>query len=160
MAAIITGSDSGIGKAAAVALARCGHDVAITYRSDEQGARSTAEQVRAAGRRAEVRHLDLTDAASVQPTIDELAAALGGLDVLVNNAGGARGAPFLELELDAWNDALHVNLTGAMLAAQAAARLMVAAAAEGGSSTSRPCTSTCRWRHRRTTSQPSMASAA
>jgi NAD(P)-dependent dehydrogenase (short-subunit alcohol dehydrogenase family) len=58
MAAIITGSDSGIGKATAVALARRGHDIGITYSRDEQGAGATAEEVRSEGRRAEVRHLD------------------------------------------------------------------------------------------------------
>jgi NAD(P)-dependent dehydrogenase (short-subunit alcohol dehydrogenase family) len=52
MAAIVTGSDSGIGKATAVALARRGHDIGITYNRDEQGADATAEEVRSRGRRA------------------------------------------------------------------------------------------------------------
>jgi NAD(P)-dependent dehydrogenase (short-subunit alcohol dehydrogenase family) len=131
MAAIITGSDSGIGKATAVALARRGHDVGITYSRDEDGARQTAEEVRSHTRRAEVRHLDLTRTADVQPTIDELADALGGVDVLVNNAGSGASTPFLELELDEWRDVLEVDLTGAFLAAQAAARRMVRGGASG-----------------------------
>jgi NAD(P)-dependent dehydrogenase (short-subunit alcohol dehydrogenase family) len=126
MAAIITGSDSGIGKATAVALARRGHDIGITYSRDEEGAKATAEEVRSQGRRAELRHLDLTDTGDVQATIDELAEALGGLDILVNNAGSGSGSPFLELELSEWRDVLEVDLTGAFLAAQAAARQMVA----------------------------------
>src|SRR5919204_6257904 len=97
MAAIITGSDSGIGKATAVVLARRGHDVGITYNVDEYGAAATAREVHSHGRRAEVRHLDLTDTARVQRTIDELADALGGVDVLVNNAGTGASTPFLEL---------------------------------------------------------------
>jgi NAD(P)-dependent dehydrogenase (short-subunit alcohol dehydrogenase family) len=125
MAAIITGSDSGIGKATAVALASRGHDVGITYSRDEDGAKATAEEVRAHGRRAEVRHLDLTDTGIVQATIDDLAQALGGLDVLVNNAGSGAGTPFLEIELAEWRDVLEVDLTGAFLTAQAAARRMV-----------------------------------
>ena len=128
MAAIITGSDSGIGKATAVALARRGHDVGITYSRDENGAQATVEEVRSHGRRAEVRHLDLTETAQVQATIDELAGALGGLDVLVNNAGSGAATPFLELDLTEWRDVLEVDLTGAFLTAQAAARRMV----EGG----------------------------
>src|SRR3954464_7989375 len=72
MAAIITGSDSGIGKATAVALAKRGHDIGVTYNRDEQGAKETAEEVRASGRRAEVRHLDLAQTESVQPTISEM----------------------------------------------------------------------------------------
>src|SRR5437764_9580063 len=125
MAAIITGSDSGIGKATAVALAKRGHDIGITYSRDEDGARETAEEVRAHGRRAEVRHLDLTESATVQPTIDELADALGGLDVLVNNAGSGADTPFLEVSLEEFRDVVEVDLVGAFLAAQAAARRMV-----------------------------------
>jgi NAD(P)-dependent dehydrogenase (short-subunit alcohol dehydrogenase family) len=131
MAAIVTGSDSGIGKATAVALARRGHDIGITYNRDEQGADATAEEVRSHGRRAEVRHLDLARAETVQPTIDELATALGGVDVLVNNAGTGAGTPFLELGLAEFRDVLEVDLTGAFLAAQAAARRMVDAGAGG-----------------------------
>jgi len=125
MAAIITGSDSGIGKATAVALARRGHDVGITYSRDEDGANATADEVRAHGRRAEVRHLDLTETGDVQATIDDLADALGGLDILVNNAGSGASTPFLEIELAEWRDVLEVDLTGAFLTAQAAARRMV-----------------------------------
>jgi NAD(P)-dependent dehydrogenase (short-subunit alcohol dehydrogenase family) len=131
MTAIITGSDSGIGKATAVALARRGHDVGITFSRDEAGAHATADEARSHGRRAEVRHLDLTDTPTVQATIDELAEALGGLDVLVNNAGTGGGTPFLELGLDEWRDVLEVDLTGAFLAAQAAARRMVAHGVRG-----------------------------
>jgi NAD(P)-dependent dehydrogenase (short-subunit alcohol dehydrogenase family) len=125
MAAIVTGADSGIGRACAVALARRGHDVGITYSRDADGGNATAEEVRSHGRRAEVRHLDLTQSAEVQAAIAELAGALGGLDVLVNNAGTGATTPFLELELTEWRDVLAVNLTGAFLAAQAAARHMV-----------------------------------
>jgi NAD(P)-dependent dehydrogenase (short-subunit alcohol dehydrogenase family) len=125
VAAIITGSDSGIGKATAVALARRGHDVGITYSRDEDGAKATAEEVRAHGRRAEVRHLDLTETADVQATIDNLAGALGRLDILVNNAGSGASTPFLEIDLAEWRDVLDVDLTGAFLTSQAAARRMV-----------------------------------
>jgi NAD(P)-dependent dehydrogenase (short-subunit alcohol dehydrogenase family) len=131
MAAIVTGADSGIGRACAVALARRGHDLGITYSRDADGGKATAEQVRAHGRRAEVRHLDLTQSAEVQPTIAELAGALGGLDVLVNNAGTGATTPFLDVELAEWRDVLAVNLTGAFLAAQAAARQMVDSATHG-----------------------------
>ena len=131
MTAIITGSDSGIGRATAVELARRGQDVGITYSRDEEGAQGTAEEVRSLGRRAEVRHLDLTQADAVQPAIDELAEALGGVDVLVNNAGTGHSTPLLELELAEWRDVLEVDLTGALLTAQAAARRMVASGTRG-----------------------------
>jgi NAD(P)-dependent dehydrogenase (short-subunit alcohol dehydrogenase family) len=131
MTAIITGSDSGIGKATAVALARRGHDIGITYSRDEDGANATAQEVCSVGRRAEVRHLDMTQTAEVKPTIDELAGALGGVDVLVNNAGTGASTPFLEIELAEWRDVLEVDLTGAFLAAQAAARSMVDSGTRG-----------------------------
>jgi NAD(P)-dependent dehydrogenase (short-subunit alcohol dehydrogenase family) len=131
MAAIVTGSDSGIGRATAVALARDGHDVGITYSRDEEGAQATAEEVRSHGRRAEVRHLDLARGDTIGPLLDELAEALGGLDVLVNNAGTGTNTPFLELDATEWRDTLDVDLTGTFLAAQAAARRMVAAGTRG-----------------------------
>src|SRR3954466_8890454 len=97
-AAIVAGADSGIGRATAVALARDGFDVGVTWHEDEPGANETAEEVRATGRRAEVRRLDRSDGRNGPPVIEELADALGGLDVLVNNAGTGDSTPFLEVE--------------------------------------------------------------
>jgi NAD(P)-dependent dehydrogenase (short-subunit alcohol dehydrogenase family) len=124
--AIVTGSDSGIGKATAVQLAQAGCDVGVTFHSDEDGARDTARQVEAAGRRAVVRRLDLSELPGAADVIDQLAEELGGLDVLVNNAGVNEPAPFLELSFDDWRSTLDVDLSGAFLCAQRAARRMVA----------------------------------
>jgi NAD(P)-dependent dehydrogenase (short-subunit alcohol dehydrogenase family) len=124
-AAIVTGSDSGIGKATAVALARDGFDVGVTWHSDEEGAESTAHEVRALGRTAEVRQLDLARLPDAAGAIDALIEALGGVDVFVNNAGMSNAAPFLELSWDDWRETLSVDLDGAFLCAQRAARAMV-----------------------------------
>jgi NAD(P)-dependent dehydrogenase (short-subunit alcohol dehydrogenase family) len=123
-AAIVTGSDSGIGKATAVALARDGFDVGVTWHSDEEGAESTAHEVRALGRTAEVRQLDLARLPDAAGAIDALIEALGGVDVFVNNAGMSNAAPFLELSWDDWRETLSVDLDGAFLCAQRAARAM------------------------------------
>jgi NAD(P)-dependent dehydrogenase (short-subunit alcohol dehydrogenase family) len=124
-AAIVTASDSGIGKAAAVALAHDGFDVGITWHSDRDGAEGTAQEVRALGRRAEIRRLDLTQLPQAADVVDELAAALGGVDVFVNNAGTGSSDPFLELEWERWRHVLAVDLDGAFLVMQRAARHMV-----------------------------------
>lgn len=123
--AIITGSDSGIGKATAITLARQGYHVGITYRSDEEGAEEAAAEVRAAGGRAVVRQLDVTAFDAAPDTVRELADELGGLDVFVNNAGKGPDAAFLELELADWQGVIDADLTGAFVCAQAAARHMI-----------------------------------
>jgi NAD(P)-dependent dehydrogenase (short-subunit alcohol dehydrogenase family) len=125
-AAIVTGSDSGIGKATAVVLAGRGYDVGVTWHEDEEGARDTVREVESHGARAELRRLDLSDFDTVQPTIGELADALGGVDVLVNNAGTGINKPFLDTPLDDFKHVIDVDLTGQFLAGQEAARRMVA----------------------------------
>jgi NAD(P)-dependent dehydrogenase (short-subunit alcohol dehydrogenase family) len=129
--AIVTASDSGIGKATAVRLARDGFDVGVTWHSDREGAEGTAREVQELGRRAAVTQLDVTRFEHAADTIEELAGELGGLDVFVNNAGGGAGHPFLEFPIDAWQQALDLNLTGAFVCAQRAARLMVDAGTGG-----------------------------
>ena len=124
--AIVTASDSGIGQESAKELAENGFDLGITYRTDEAGAQETLEAVRAAGRRGEVRRLDLTELPGAADGIDHLADSLGGVDVLVNNAGtGDPTGEFLELPYEEWRQVIDTNLSGAFLCAQRAARRMV-----------------------------------
>jgi NAD(P)-dependent dehydrogenase (short-subunit alcohol dehydrogenase family) len=123
--AIVTGSDSGIGRATAVALAQDGFDVGVTYNRDEEGARGTAEEVEGQGRQAAVAHLDLTELPAAGDRIDELIDQLGGIDVFVNCAGTGIGSPFLDLDWHDWKTVFDVDLNGAFLCAQRAARHMV-----------------------------------
>jgi NAD(P)-dependent dehydrogenase (short-subunit alcohol dehydrogenase family) len=129
--AIVTGSESGIGRATAVALARHGFDVGVTWFRDEAAGEATAEEVRGHGRRAEVRRLDLTRLPEAADVVDELAEALGGVDVLVNDAGTGHSTALLDLELTTWREVMATDLDGAFLCLQRAARRMVAAG-QGG----------------------------
>ena len=129
--AVVTGSESGMGRAIAVALAEQGCDVGITWYQDQAAGEATAEEVRRAGRRAEVRHLDLTVLPAAADVVDELAQALGGVAVLVNDAGTGHLSTVLDTDLETWRRVLATDLDGAFLCLQRAARRM-ASAGRGG----------------------------
>ena len=95
-AAIVTASDSGIGKACALQLAKAGFDIGITWHSDEQGARDTAREVESHGVRAETLQLDLSQLPQGAQALEHLIARFGRIDVLVNNAGTMSKSAFLE----------------------------------------------------------------
>jgi len=123
--ALVTGASRGLGRAAALALAEAGADVALLALSP---ARETANAVEALGRRTHLIELDLIRATpqdldgSVRSVVD----ALGRIDVLVNNAGTIRRAPLLEHPASDWDDVLAVNLDAVFHLSQAAARRFVA----------------------------------
>jgi NAD(P)-dependent dehydrogenase (short-subunit alcohol dehydrogenase family) len=129
--AIVTASDSGIGRATAVALAAAGLDIGITWHTDEAGAQDTAAEVRKAGVKAEVARLDTSQLDSCGDVIDDLAGRLGGVDVFVNNAGTGSATPALDMTLDQWRHVMATNLDGAFACIQRAARQMVAAGTGG-----------------------------
>jgi NAD(P)-dependent dehydrogenase (short-subunit alcohol dehydrogenase family) len=122
--AVVTGADSGIGRATAVALARDGYDVGITHRDDEDGARATADEVERHGRRVAIRQMDLRELPRATAAVDELADELGGLGVLVNNAGTGTRTRVVDMDYDTWRDVITVDLDGAFLCSRLAARRM------------------------------------
>ena len=123
--ALVTGGNSGIGRATAVALARDGFDVGITWHSRPERVTETVQEIKAAGRQCAERELDLHSAEDAARVIGELTDELGGVDALVSNAGHGSSTPFLDMELSEWRSVVDVDLTGAFAAAQAAARRMV-----------------------------------
>ncbi len=122
--AIVTGADSGMGKATAELLATEGFDVGITFHTDEAGAEDTRAGVEQRGQRCFVARQDLTspDTADV---IDELTGKLGGLGVLVNNAGTGHRDEVLDLSFERWREMLSTDLDGPFLCSQRAARHMI-----------------------------------
>ena len=129
--AIVTGSESGIGRATAVALASQGMDIGITYLAEEERAQRTADEVRALGRRAVVKRIDVTEVPGCGDVIDALAEELGGLDVFVNNAGTGDNAPLLDMSWDQWRHTVVTDLDGPFVCIQRAARRMVEAGRGG-----------------------------
>ncbi|NTY35175.1 SDR family oxidoreductase [Burkholderia diffusa] len=132
--AAVTGAGSGIGRAAAIALAHAGFTVALLGRN-EASLRETQDAIRAADGDgdAHVFPADVTDEASVDHAFAQIAQQFGRLDVLFNNAG--RNAPPVSLgeyEFDVWNGVVATNLTGVFLCARAAWRLMKAQTPQGG----------------------------
>jgi NAD(P)-dependent dehydrogenase (short-subunit alcohol dehydrogenase family) len=129
--AVVTGSDSGIGRAVAVALAGGGIDVGITFHADEAGAKHTAMEVEEHGARSAIRRLDLDDLPTATAAVDELADELGGVDVLVNCAGTGSAELAMDMDFDTWRHVLSVDLDGAFLCSQRAARRMINAGRGG-----------------------------
>ena len=134
--AIITGGNSGIGKATAVVLAERGYDIGITWHAAREGAEETLEEVRAHGVRGEAVQMDLDvadldDLPARAATIDELIGTLGGVDVFVNNHGAGDSTPFLETEFESFKRVVGLDLAGSFLCLQKAARRMVQQARGG-----------------------------
>ncbi len=112
--AIITGSDSGIGQATAAEFAREGADVVVTYLHDADGAASTRREIEAAGRRALVVQLDISDEAQVVAAFDRTVEEFGSIDILMNNAGvDASGTDVADLSTEVWDTAIRTNVYGA-----------------------------------------------
>ena len=130
---VITGASSGIGRGIALAAARAGADIALTYHSNEAGAREAAREIEATGRRVVFMHMDLGDAASIAACARDVSETLPRIDAWVNNAGAdivtAEGESLSRL--DKLDLLLRVDLRGTMIASWKAAELM-AAQPDGG----------------------------
>ena len=124
--ALVTGGNTGIGRAVCLAFAEEGADVAVAWLEREPEAESLAGAIRAKGRRCHLVKTDVTREHDVQAMTSGVLAALGRLDVLVNNAGIQRPQPLTEMTVEEWDRMMAVHLRGAFLCSREAARHMIA----------------------------------
>ncbi len=129
--AIVTGASRGLGRAIARTLAAAGATVGVTARETE-ALHDTIEAICESGGKAEPAALDVREVGAVRDAIEDLSARLGGIDILINNAGYEEVSPSLDVDEALWDRIVDTNLKGAFFCAQAAARLMTAAG-HGGS---------------------------
>ena len=120
--AVVTGANTGIGQGIALALAQAGADIAAVGRS---AATETVEKVRALGRKAEIISADLSTIEPVGRIVDETVEKLGGLHILVNNAGIIRRNDSVDFTEEDWDAVMDTNLKSVFFLCQAAARHMI-----------------------------------
>jgi len=120
--ALVTGANSGIGRAIALALAEAGADVLINWFADEAATEDVTKQIGAQGVRGLSYRADVSREAEVAAMFSFAKKELGTVDIVVNNAGMQQDAPFDEMTLEQWERVLAVNLTGQFLCAREAVR--------------------------------------
>jgi glucose 1-dehydrogenase len=121
--ALVTGANSGIGKAVALGLAAAGADVVINYVTDPAAAEEVAHAIEAMGRRALTIKADVSREDEIAAMFAKAVDHFGTLHIVVSNAGLQRDAPFDQMTLEQWNTVIGVNLTGQFLCAREAARI-------------------------------------
>jgi 2-deoxy-D-gluconate 3-dehydrogenase len=119
--AVVTGAGRGLGQGAALGFAEAGADVALV---DVVSTDETAAHIRSRGRRVCQIQTDLLDRTCIQPVVDRVVQELGGIDILLNNAGIIRRAPFLEFSAKDWDDVIQINESVVFFLSQAVARRM------------------------------------
>lgn len=120
--ALVTGANSGIGKATAIALGRAGADVVVNYVAGADEAEKVVEEITGHGVKAAAYEADVSDEQQVVAMMDRMVQEFGTIDILVANAGLQRDAPFTEMTLAQWQKVLDVNLTGQFLCAREATK--------------------------------------
>lgn len=129
--AVVTGASSGIGLSIAQELGRCGADVVVNYHRNAEQANAVVSDLEKQGRRAFAYGANVADSSEVNAMFEALDRRLGQIDILVNNSGIEKLTPFVDISKHDWDTTLAVNLTGAFLCAQQAARRMIAAGKGG-----------------------------
>ncbi|MEP6827584.1 MAG: SDR family oxidoreductase, partial [Aestuariivirga sp.] len=119
---LVTGANSGIGQAVAIAMGQAGADVVVNYVADDDAANAVVETIKSFGVKAAAYKADVSSEDQVAAMFKRMMAEFGTIDILVANAGLQRDAAFTEMTLAQWNTVMSVNLTGQFLCAREAAR--------------------------------------
>ena len=122
---MITGGSRGIGRAMAIAMAQAGADVAVIYNGNKEAADKVCEEIRAMGRQAAAFKCDVGNFEEAGKTVQAVNKELGGLDVLVNNAGITRDGLIFTLKEDDFDRVIETNLKGAFNTIKHAAKIMM-----------------------------------
>ena len=128
---LVTGAQQGIGASMAIAFAEAGADVAVNWHDNEEKANSVAEGVSQFGNKVLLTKGDVSIVSNARSIVEETVSSLGGIDILINNAGMFPRVPFLEMEEEDWDFVLDINLKGTFFCSQAAARAMVKSNSSG-----------------------------
>lgn len=120
--ALVTGANSGIGKATAIGLGKAGADVVVNYVADRDSAEEVVREIASYGVRAAAYEADVSQEDQVVAMVDRMVQEFGTIDIMVANAGLQRDAPFTEMTLAQWQKVLDVNLTGQFLCAREATK--------------------------------------
>ena len=120
--ALVTGANSGIGQAVAAGLGQAGADVVVNFLRGQEAANEVVGEIQKAGSRAYAHRADVSDEGQVQDMFRKMFSEFGTIDILINNAGLQKDAPFDEMTLDDWKLVIDVNLTGQFLCAREAVR--------------------------------------
>ncbi len=120
--ALVTGANSGIGRAVAIALGQAGADVVVNYVVGDEAAEQVVDEIKSHGSDAHAHRADVSKEDQVQGMFGDMVKRFGTIDILVNNAGLQRDARFHDMTLAQWNTVLDVNLTGQFLCARQAVR--------------------------------------
>lgn len=123
--ALVTGANSGIGKATAIGLGRAGADVVVNYVADQESAEAVVREITSFGVRAAAYEADVSQEDQVVAMVDRMVREFGTIDIMVANAGLQRDSAFTEMTLAQWQKVLDVNLTGQFLCAREATKEFV-----------------------------------
>ncbi|HYV36809.1 MAG TPA: SDR family NAD(P)-dependent oxidoreductase, partial [Gemmataceae bacterium] len=120
--ALVTGANSGIGKAVAIGMGQAGADVVVNYVTHPEAAQAVVQEIQKAGSKAYIHQADVSKEDQVLGMFQKMIKDFGTIDILVSNAGLQRDAALVDMTLEMWNTVIGVNLTGQFLCCREAVR--------------------------------------